>query len=239
MNLMSAIERLQNMSVDILPSIYDNDITLGTVWNNGFDQCWYLKRMAEIRQYNNRRLGSRMLAIKRKLIATLEKNIIRRYNDQTVYDDTTHRRVEPYQVIVKQDRITNDGLAKCAELITGETSGFFSHYAYGEGTNIPKLSDFKLEFERARVPLATRGYRSASGTVVKHGATFSKTFNTAAITESCVSDMPTDNEDQSILFRVVFPTALQHTINADVIGLAHAMFLSSARDFDAGLEGNQ
>jgi hypothetical protein len=248
MKLMSLKElELEHESTDEIPSlllpnheikdIYDNDRTIGACWQNGFAQDWFNKRMAEIQQLNfSSSRNKHRNKLKQKLINSLENKLIRIWNDQTCYDDTAHRHIEPYQVIVEIDRITNDGIGRIAELVTGESTGYFGWYAYGEGTTAPRLSDFQLEFERARVPIITRGYRSASGTIVKHGASFSKTFPNANVTESTVSDMPTNIPDQSILFRVVFPVPLPHEVNRDVISLAHALFFSSGRDLDPALD---
>jgi len=161
-------------------------------------------------------------------IDTLTPRLERIWNDQTVDDP----RFEPYQVARSSNKLTNDGLVRVAELVTNSvglntgftsTSGYFSHFACGSGTNPASASDYQLQAEVARVALADSGFMTAAGSFMRYGGNFSPTTVSATLNENGVFDDPNAG---IMLFRSVFPAGqvLTHTVNVDYFTMAHTVY---------------
>jgi len=135
-----------------------------------------------------------------------------------------------------KNKIVNDGLVRIAELTTNSLgintglavsgSGYFTHFAIGTGTNAVSASDFGLQQEISRVSMATDGFMTAAGSIMRFGGYFSPSVQSAVITEGGVTDDPTAG---FFLFRTVYPISqpLVHTVQQDFVSLSHAIYAQS------------
>jgi hypothetical protein len=154
--------------------------------------------------------------------------LIRLWNDQTVDDPE----FEPIQVGMSRNKVVNDGLVRIAELVTasvglnsgfGSSNGFFTHFAVGSGINAVSASDYQLQAEVARVGLASDGFQTAAGAVMRFGGFFGPSVPSCTINEAGVFDDPNSG---TMLFRTVFPTGqgVTHTVNVDYVTISHSIF---------------
>jgi len=152
----------------------------------------------------------------------------RLWNDQTV-DDTEF---EPTHVGKSTNKVVNDGLVRIAELVTnsvglnsgfGAANGYFTHFAAGSGSNPVSASDYQLQSEVARVGLASDGFQTAAGAIMRFGGFFAPSIASCTVNEGAVFDDPNSGV---MLFRTVYPTGqgVTHTVNVDFFTLSHALY---------------
>ena len=166
-----------------------------------------------------------------KLTESLDQRLERIHNDQTV-----EKEFEPLTVAFSKNKIVNDGLVRIAELTTNTLgintglaisgSGYFTHFAIGTGTNAVSASDFALQQEISRVSMATDGFMTAAGSIMRFGGYFSPSVPSSTISEGGVTDDPTAGY---FLFRTVYPLSqpLVHTVQQDFVSLSHAIYAQS------------
>lgn len=199
----------------------------GAIWD-ARDHVFVQNLYAKIRDAVIRRDRASVISLTEGLDAQLE----RIYNDQTVAD----KKFEPLAVTFTKNKIVNDGLVRIAELTTNSLgintglavsgSGYFTHFAIGTGTNAVSASDFGLQQEISRVSMATDGFMTAAGSIMRFGGYFSPSVQSAVITEGGVTDDPTAG---FFLFRTVYPISqpLVHTVQQDFVSLSHAIYAQS------------
>ena len=164
---------------------------------------------------------------KLKLIAELESITDRAYSDQTIYDDVAKKPRKPIDIIIKDDRMTLGGMARCADLITGESEQYFAYFMVGRGTTPPDVSDWKLDDEVARTDTGGSdsflGFRSGNGSTISHSGVFMPGVETADLYENAPVDTAEFDEYQSILARTVFPInkPIHHTAGLDFFTSTH------------------
>lgn len=152
-----------------------------------------------------------------------------------VYNDQTANGYEPLEVAKTKNRVVNDGLVRIAELVTGTvglnsgfqtSTGYFSHFACGSGTNPVSASDYQLQAEIARVGISDSGYMTAAGQIMRFGGFFAPSTVSCTVNEAAVFDDPNSG---IMLFRTVFPSGqgLTHTVNVDFFSCAHAVYAYS------------
>jgi hypothetical protein len=150
------------------------------------------------------------------------------WHDQTVDDPD----FEPIHVGKSSNKVVNDGLVRIAELVTGSvglnsgfgaSSGFFTHFAAGAGTNAVSASDFQLQAEVARVGLASDGFQTAAGSIMRFGGFFAPSIASCVVNEGAVLDDPTQGV---MLFRTVYPSGqgVTHTVSQDFWTLSHSIY---------------
>lgn len=199
------------------------DLTLGASWDKQTGKfIKKLYRLIESQKKQKRFYQGKLIKTKKDiLIETFERILTRNYNDQTVFDDLTKRHIEPTQLTHRYDLVTITGMVRCAELITGESIKYFWYYAIGKGTKQPELGDWKLETEVYRVYSKQYGFVSAAGTLIKNSGIFPIGMANADIYENAAVDLPNPSNEQSIMFRTVFTTPIQHEFNRDYITSSH------------------
>lgn len=159
---------------------------------------------------------------------SFEDKLARTWNDQTIDDPE----FEPIQVGMSRNKVVNDGLVRIAELVTGSvglnsgfgsSNGFFTYFAAGSGTNAVSASDYQLQAEVTRVGLASSGYQTAAGSIMRFGGFFSPTVASCTVNEAGVFDDPNSG---TMLFRTVFPAGqgITHTVNVDFFTISHSIF---------------
>jgi len=166
---------------------------------------------------------------KRAEIARFERLLKRKRNDQTAFDDRYAHRIEPIDIIEKEDRITNSGRTRAAELIAGEAGNRFDYAAVGLSQTPVTDADYKLLNEVNRINLRLSGYASASGAIIKHSALWTPGLPTNTYWEFAPVDREIFNELQMIWARVVFPPnkGLVHQQNIDFFTITHSTYTSS------------
>lgn len=152
----------------------------------------------------------------------------RLWNDQTVDD----AEFEPSHVGRSTNKVVNDGLVRIAELVTGTvglnsgfgaSNGFFTHFAAGSGSNPVSASDYQLQAEVARVGLASDGFQTAAGSIMRFGGFYAPSIASCTVNEGAVLDDPNAG---TMLFRTVYPTGqgIAHVVNVDFFTLSHAIY---------------
>lgn len=176
------------------------------------------------------------IRLKKKLVSEFENVMRRLYYDQTFYDDRLNRPIRPRKIARKIDRVTTQGLARMAEIFAGESSAYYNYPCYGRSQISPELGDWRLYEELARTSIIESGFASGSGTLVKHGGSFSINEPDADdIYEFGVADMPVYNEYQTLWFRSTIEEPMDHVQGKDVITLSHAAYFVSVSDFEEQL----
>jgi hypothetical protein len=198
------------------------DRTIGVQWDV-CDLAFVLKQYKKI----NLCRGKAKKDEKLKLIAELEQVTDRGYNDQTIYDESAKKTRKPLDIVIKDDRMTLGGMARCADLITGESQEYFAYFMVGKGTRPPDVSDWKLDDEVARTDTGGSdsflGFRSGNGSTISHGGVFMPGVKTADIYENAPVDHSEFDEYQVILARTVFPAGhpIQHVAGLDFFTSTH------------------
>lgn len=167
--------------------------------------------------------------MKRLVIDNFEKQCERMRNDQSVYEPRENRYVKYIDFIEKEDRVTNSGRTKAAELIAGEAVNRFDYASIGTSQIPVEDSDYKLWAEVSRINLRLSGYASASGAIVKHSALFSPGLESNTYWEFAPVDRDIFSIFQMIWARVVFPSnkPLVHHENIDFFTITHSTYTSS------------
>ena len=173
---------------------------------------------------------SREFGAKRDCIKQFEELLNRARNDQTAFfEQEPTRRIEPIGFIEKEDRITNSGRTRAAELIAGEAGNRFDYACIGTSQTPVSDSDFQLFAEANRINLRLSGYASASGAIIKHSALWTPGLPSATYWEFAPVDRATYSALQMIWARVVFPPTkgLVHVQNEDFFTITHSTYTSS------------
>jgi hypothetical protein len=169
------------------------------------------------------------------LVEGFNDKLSRVYNDQTVRNENDFDLFEPIQIVKSNNKIVNDGLVRIAELVTGTLglssggnsiigSGLWTHIACGIGDAPVSASDFQLHNELARVSLATDGFQSAAGSVMRFGGFFPPTTQSSSIQEAGCFDDPSGG---TMFFRTVYDIPIVHLINDDFFSVAHNIYQTS------------
>jgi hypothetical protein len=145
----------------------------------------------------------------------------RALNDQTAYDDRTHRHLEPLQVRKKVDLVVTVGLQRLAKLATGKTTASFTHIACGTGTNAESAGDTALQTEVRRISCTDR---FDSGTSMKFSGFFDSTTATGSYAEFGLFDAASSG---NMFSRTVFSPAIAHTQNSTVFTLTQVVSQSA------------
>ena len=215
---------VQAQSREHSESLAYSDITHAYLWDQSdYD---YVKKI-----YNMIKLldNHGEYAEKRAEISRFERLLKRARNDQSSFDTLANRRVEPLDIIEKEDRITNSGRTRAAELISGEAGNRFDYAAIGLSQIPVSDSDAQLYQEVNRVNLRLSEYASASGAIIKHSALWTPGLPTNTYWEFAPVDRATFNVLQMIWARVVFPPnkGLAHVANVDFFTVTHSTYTSS------------
>lgn len=205
-------------------SLEYNDITHAYSWDSSDYE--YVKKI-----YSTIKFLDKMQEFdeKRAEIARFENLLGRANNDQSAFDTKSNKRVEPFSIIEKKDRITNSGRTRAAELIAGEAGNRFDYAAIGTSQLPVSDSDSGLFAEVNRINLRLSGYASASGAIIKHSALWTPGLPSNTYWEFAPVDRAAFNVLQMIWARVVFaPTkGLVHVQNVDFFTITHSTYTSS------------
>lgn len=194
------------------------DVTQAVIWHeHDYDKIKHYFEV--IRDYKQRR--DKRLPL---LIDCVDQRIERFKNDQTLVDP------KPIDVIEKRDLVVAAGRTRCAELITGYSFQTFDNMAVGTSQVTPQDSDWKLYEEVGRVSSQQTGFVSPSGSVMKHVATFAPSFPSGIYWEIAPVDFDVEDDEQSILARVVFSADKPaiHTVGEDFFTIHHSTFTTSS-----------
>lgn len=147
---------------------------------------------------------------------TFNERLVRRFNDQTAWDDLTKRHVDPLEVQVVDKLVVNGGLTRMAELGVGATTNSWTHMASGTGQTAEGASQVALVTESKRISLITDGDRFPSGTSMKFAGFFDSSSPTATIWEAGIFDA---NAAGIMFLRAKYLSSLSHTLNVTVYTL--------------------
>jgi hypothetical protein len=147
----------------------------------------------------------------------------RRDEGQTAIADDGFR-VEPLTLSFKWDLLTNNGLARIAELATADSTQYFSHFAAGTDDSDEKKGDFTLGEEVARVDIFNSGYQTGAGTSMRFAGFFNTGFETNTIAEGGVFD---DEDAGTMLFRTRYSVPLNHVQYSTVFTLTQTIILQA------------
>lgn len=211
--------------VEVNEGLQYYDITHAHLWDGSdFDRIKKVYNMIKVldkqREYSE----------KRATIQRFEQLLQRADNDQTVwFDNEPHRKIEPIDHIVKEDRILNSGRTRAAELIAGEAGNRFDYAAIGTSQIPVSDSDIQLFGEVNRINLRLSGYASASGAIIKHSALWTPGLPSNTYWEFAAVDYPIVNILQMLWCRVVFPAnkGLVHIQNVDFFTVTHSTYTTS------------
>jgi molybdopterin converting factor small subunit len=174
-----------------------------------------------------------------QLVEEFRERLRRRYNDQTVYDfNMKNRHFEPQKVAYKWDRVTNDGMARMYENVTGENGTRFSHFVAGDGNSDTYPNTKSLDHEIVRVQMidSDTGFFTASGTTLNASGFFSESIQTFAVREVGATDNGGAGVDivgattiDTFLFRSVFPATdiVTHTLGGNFTTCVHSIYSKS------------
>lgn len=200
------------------------DYSIGAVWSVK-DYDYIQKKYANIRAAKaNRKIDDEDDETHIKLICEFERFLVRKLLDQTAYDERYNKYVEPIQIEYKEDLVTNQGLARMASLITGESTRIYTHYAAGIGNRPENRADTALNLEISRVSLVTTGYATAAGSSIKFSGTFPTGAPTSLVAEGGVFDTAVAG---NMLFRTVYSTPLIHTRFETIFTLTQTIVFST------------
>lgn len=215
---------VQEQKINISEGMVYNDITHAYLWDQ--TDYGYIKKI-----YDTIKLLDKFKEFeeKRAEIQRFEKLLDRASNDQTAFDQLHNRPVRPIDTIVKEDRITNSGRTRAAELIAGEAGNRFDFAAVGTSQIPVSDSDSGLFAEVNRINLRLSGYASASGAIIKHSALWTPGLQSNTYWEFAPVDRATFHILQMIWARVVFPAnkGLVHVQNIDFFTVTHSTYTSS------------
>lgn len=201
-----------------------SDITHAYVWDQS--DFSYVKKIYDMIKFLDRH---QEFVEKRVEISRFENLLKRAQNDQTAFDTHANKRVEPLDIIEKEDRITNSGRTRAAELIAGEAGNRFDYAAIGTSQVPVSDSDSGLGTEVNRINLKLSGYASASGAIIKHSALWTPGLPSNTYWEFAPVDRAAFHVLQMIWARVVFPPnkGLVHVANIDFFTVTHSTYTSS------------
>jgi len=201
-----------------------SDITHAYLWD--VTDFQYVKKLYDMIKFLDK---NREFAEKRAAIANFENLLKRARNDQSAYDHERNHKVEPLECIEKEDRITNSGRTRAAELIAGEAGARFDYAAIGKSQIPVSDSDYQLYQEVNRINIRLSGYASASGAIIKHSALWTPGLPSDTYWEFAPVDRPDIHVLQMIWARVVFPAnrPLVHVQNVDFFTVTHSTYTSS------------
>lgn len=182
------------------------DVGYGAVWSK--EDFEYAKRA-----FRKDRYDKTLMLLERKL------------NDQTAFDDRVDRLCEPLQVAKKVDLVVNAGLTRIAELLTGESTTSFTHFASGTGTTAEAAGQTALVTELARVSMVTSGDRFATGTSAKFVGFFDSSTSSGTIAEGAVFD---NSSGGTMLFRTKYSSTLSHTQDSTTYTLSETISQSAS-----------
>lgn len=155
------------------------------------------------------------------IITYLYNLFSKRYNDQTITDYS----IFPEIIGISRafDRCVNVGLRRTAELITGRSNSYFTHFGWGEGTLRVLPKDTKLQIQVARSDMRQHGFAEPRGSEIAFFIRFLENLPTANVTEGAVFDSLADNA--TMLFRVLYTgSVLQHVANQDQVILMSLIY---------------
>jgi hypothetical protein len=201
-----------------------SDITHAYLWDQQDFQ--YIKKIYDKIKVLDK---CREFSEKRETIENFERLLKRAENDQSAFDAQNNKKVEPLDIIEKEDRVTNSGRTRAAELIAGESGNRFDYAAVGLSQVPVSDSDAFLFQEFNRINIRLSGYASASGAIIKHSALWTPGLPSNTYWEFAPVDRPDIHVMQMIWARVVFPAnrPLQHTQNVDFFTITHSTYTSS------------
>ena len=163
-------------------------------------------------------------SIKRDRFDETQRLLLRALNDQTSFDERVNKHCEPLQVAHKEDLVVNAGLTRIAQLITGESTTSFTHFAAGTGNTAEAAGDTALATELGRVSMVTSGDRFATGTSAKFAGFFDTSISSGTVAEGGAFDASSNG---TMLFRTVYASTLTHTSGTSVFTL-HQTLAQSA-----------
>ena len=214
----------RGQSRDVSSGLQYYDITHAYSWDKSDFE--YVERIYALIRNRDRKKD---FVMKRKHIGQFEHLLERKRNDQTAFDYHNGKKVEPIDIIEKEDRITNSGRTRAAELIAGEAGNRFDYAAIGTSQTPVSDSDSALFAETNRINLRLSGYASASGAIIKHSALWTPGLPSNTYWEFAPVDRETFHILQMIWARVVFPVnkGLSHLENEDFFTITHSTYTSS------------
>lgn len=187
-------------------NLHSHDVGYGAVWSKSDAQY-------ALRSIKRDRYDETLRLLERKL------------NDQTAFDERVNRLMEPLEVTKKEDLVVNVGLTRIAELLTGESTTSFTHFASGTGTTAESSGQTALVTELARVSMVTSGDRFATGTSAKFAGFFDSSTSSGVIAEGGVFDAASSG---TMLFRTKYSSTLTHTQDNTVYTLTETISQSAS-----------
>ncbi len=195
------------------------DINYAATWDPR-DLELIQRRFRQIRHYE--RLGN-VLKVRELWDEGIERKFVRMWNGQYVPD--TPNDPKPLEAVIKNDLLTNPGMALLCQIIIGNSAARPTHYASGNGTGLPNIAQSRLESERARIGIHTDGFATTAGTSLRYGAIFIPNFPTHVIAESGVVNAPIGG---TFLNRTLYTTPrLIHTVLDDFYTLAITLTMTA------------
>jgi hypothetical protein len=217
-----------------LKKLLDQDITYVAT----FDKTTYEQSLSSIfKQLKFLNLSKKpdKIARKRELSNQIDSILRKLYYTKSYFDQRNNKPIFANQIVRKLDRITTQGLARMSEIFAGESKGFYNWMLVGKSQVSAELGDWKLYQEKSVSSVIDNGYSSGSGTIIKHGASFSINDPSESYYEFGARDFPTFNEFQTLWFRSVLAEPVTHEQGKDVVIVAHAAYLVSVSDFEEQL----
>lgn len=141
---------------------------------------------------------------------------INRYTDYSIFP-------KPLQIKKSFDRVVNVGLQRTAQLITGKSQQYFTHYAWGEGTAKVLPKDTKLQLQVARIDMGINGFAEPRGSEIAFFGRFVENVPQANVWESAIFDGPGDNATMLLRTKYGGPT-MTHFFQNDQIVLMHLVY---------------
>lgn len=235
---------IQRRLLDSFPkNWFDQDITYcANIDKSTYNGSRLEQIFSELKPLNNslkHYLKPNKIAKKARLIEEFERIMRRFYFDQSVFDENKNCIVRPLAKTRKVDRVTIQGMGRMSSIFAGESRGFYNWMINGGSELMAEVTDWRLYNEYATTSIIDNGYSSGSGTVVKHGASFSINDESSVIKEVGARDFPTFHPDQTLWFRSVFDVAgdeISHEKGRDVVIISHAAHFISVSDFEEEVE---
>lgn len=130
---------------------------------------------------------------------------------------------KPIQIKKAFDRVVNVGLQRTAQLITGKSQQYYTHYAWGEGTSKVLPKDTKLQLQVARIDMSVNGFAEPRGSEIAFFGRFLENVPQGNVWESGIFDGPGDNAGMLLRTKYGGPT-MTHFFQNDQIVLMHLVY---------------
>ena len=234
MNLITqAVNKTYNKIKDCLNLDVNPNQTTTDVTGLDLSALWYVDNTKPLIEYTFFKKVKFLKAIsvldtsaeRNQIINSFNSKLIKRYNDHRnilIDEKFPSKFFEPQQVAKTDNLVVINGLTKLAQIITNQSTTFFTFIEVGESANpVGPLND-KLVLPVYRTNVSDLGWFEPHGNSVRTGTLFPQDVRSCTIREIGCFDLATD--PSVMLWRVVITDSnkyLTHTQGSTYFSISH------------------